>query len=141
MPYPLIERGTGRLRLKLPLHAMRFAVLILPFITVLAFGQEPRLDSLRIETISTETPKGEVRVNIDTSGVLESPGSVVAADNKLIWNLRGVAYERSGQRLVVNQNGVRDLVVSTLRQDPPLTRITIRVSRPGSYALSSNGKR
>jgi hypothetical protein len=63
---------------------MKFAILILPALAMLAFAQEPTVSpTVQLESVSTEATQGEVRINIDTSAPVESPGSVVIYDDSL----------------------------------------------------------
>jgi hypothetical protein len=128
--------------MSLSIDAMKFALLILPVFAVLSFAQESTVTPpVQLRSISTEATQGEVRINIDTSAAVESSGSVVIFDDSLIWDLPGVAYERSDKHLVVNRSGVRDIFVSLQRRTPPLTRITVRLSRIHPYAVSTDGNR
>jgi len=128
--------------MSLSIDGMKFALLILPVFAMLSFAQESTVTPpVQLRSISTEATQGEVRINIDASAAVESSGSVVIYDDSLIWDLPGVAYERSEKHLVVNRSGVRDIFVSLQRRTPPLTRITVRLSRIHPYALSTDGNR
>jgi hypothetical protein len=121
---------------------MKFAILILPALAMLAFAQEPTVSpTVRVESVTTEATQGEVRVYLDTSAPVESPGSVVIDDDSMVWDLPGVASAESGKHVVVNRSGVRDIFVSLQQRTPPLTRITVRLGRLHPYTLSANGRR
>jgi hypothetical protein len=141
MSHALIERGTGRLRFKLPLHALRFIVLILPAIGVLAFAEDPALTpAVRINSIAAEVAQSEVRIEIDLSLPVASPRWLMIQGDSLVLDLPGATYEQDGKHFAVNRSGVRDVLVS-VQQAPPLTRITITMSRLQPYKLSSEGNR
>lgn len=126
---------------------MKFAVFVIASVLIasvaaLASAQEPKVSSAaRLESMSAEVADGEVRINVTTSAALGFAGSVTLADHKLIWDLPGLVCERGARPTVVNRNGMKDAAASMARQNPPLTRITIRVDRPGAYALSIDGVR
>ena len=123
---------------------MKFAIviLLLAVVPMLAFAQQPALSpSVRLESVSTEATQGEVRIYLDTSAPVESPGSVVIDDDSIVWDVPGVASAETGKHVVVNQNGVRDIFVSLQQRTPPLTRITVRLGRLHPYTLSTDGRR
>lgn len=120
---------------------MRFAFLILPALSMLAFAQEPTVSSVKLESISTEVAQGEVRVNIDTSAPIGAPGPVLAEGRNLILDLAGVSSEKSGKRLKVNQGDVVEIIVSQQQLSPPVARVAVRLKRPLPYAFSTDGKR
>src|ERR1700730_2854991 len=85
---------SGRVRPPiLSMERMKFTFFILPALAILAlemvaFAQEP---TVRPESVTTEAAESEVRINIDASAAVESPGSVVIYDDSLVWDLPGVA--------------------------------------------------
>src|ERR1700739_2030644 len=122
------------------IERMKFAILILPALATLAFAQEPTVrPTVRLESVTTEAAESEVRINIDASAAVESPGSVIIYDDSLVWDLPGVASGKNGQHLIVDRGGVRDIFVSLQQQTPPLTRITVRLSSLHPYSLSTAG--
>lgn len=124
------------------MERMKFAILILPALATLAFAQEPTVrPTVRLESVTTEAAESEVRINIDASAAVESPGSVVIYDDSLVWDLPGVASGENGQHLIVDRGGVRDVFVSLQQRTPPLTRITVRLSSLHPYSLSTAGRR
>jgi hypothetical protein len=126
----------------LSIEQMKFTIFILPALAMLAFAQEPTVIlPVRLESISTESTPNEVRVNIDISAPVQSPGFVVISEDSLVWDLPGVAYEESAKHLIVNRGDVRDIFISLQQQTPPLTRLTVRLSRIHAYALSTAGGR
>ena len=120
---------------------MRFALLILPALSMLAFAQESKVNSVQLESISTEVAQGEVRVNVDTSAPMEAPGPVLAVGKNLILDLPGVSSEKGGRRIKVNQGDVIEILVSQPQGNPPVARVAVRLKRPLPYALSADGKR
>jgi hypothetical protein len=121
---------------------MKLAILILPVLAVLAAAQEPTVKSpVHLESVSADTAQGDVHIAIDFSAPVDSSAHIVVRDKSLILDLTGITYEQSEKRLVINRNGVEDVWVSVHKQDPPLTRITVRLSRLQPYVLSREGKR
>jgi len=121
---------------------MKLAILILPVLAVLAAAQEPPVNSpVHLESVSADAAQGEVHIAIDFSAPVGSSAHIVVRDKSLILDLTGITYEQSEKRLVINRNGVEDVWVSVHKQDPPLTRITVRLSRLQPYVLSREGKR
>jgi hypothetical protein len=120
---------------------MRFALLILPALSMLAFAQESTVSPVKLESISTEVAQGEVRVNIDTSAPIEAPGPVLAEGRNLILDLAGVSSENAGKRLKLNQGDVIEILVSQPQRNPSVARVAVRLKRPLPYALSTDGKR
>ena len=121
---------------------MKLAILILPVLAVLAAAQEPPVNSpVHLESVSADAAQGEVHIAIDFSAPVGSSAHIVVRDKSLILDLTGITYEQSEKRLVINRNGVEDVWVSVHQQDPPLTRITVRLSRLQPYVLSREGKR
>jgi AMIN domain len=119
---------------------MKIAILILPALAMLAFAQEPTVNSpVHLESVTTEAAQGEVRITIDLSAPVESSADIVVRDKSLILDLPGIAYKQNEKRLVINRNGVEDVWISVHQQDPPLTRITVRLSRLEPYVLSRDG--
>src|SRR6202030_3253678 len=139
---------SGRVRPPiLSMERMKFTFFILPALAILAlemvaFAQEPTVrPTVRLESVTTEAAESEVRINIDASAAVESPGSVVIYDDSLVWDLPGVASGENGQHLIVDRGGVRDIFVSLQQRTPPLTRITVRLSSLHPYSLSTAGRR
>ena len=121
---------------------MKIAILILPAFAVLALAQEPTLRTpVRLKSITAETAQSEVRIEINLSLPVATPRWLMIQGDSLVLDLPGVAYEQDGKRLVVNRSSVRDLLVSVQPQAPPLTRITITMSRLQPYKLSTEGNR
>jgi AMIN domain len=119
---------------------MKFALFLVTAFAMTALAQEPSVSPpVHLESISTEAARGEVRIDIKTSAPVEASGSVVVRDHSLILDLPGVAYEQSVKRLVVNRDGIRDVLVSVLPEGAPSTRITVTMSRAQPYILSSDG--
>jgi hypothetical protein len=129
------------------MERMKSTFFILPALAILAlemvaFAQEPTVrPTVRLESVTTEAAETEVRINIDASAAVESPGSVVIYDDSLVWDLPGVASGENGQHLIVDRGGVRDIFVSLQQRTPPLTRITVRLSSLHPYSLSTAGRR
>ena len=96
---------------------------------------------VHLESVSADAAQGEVHIAIDFSAPVGSSAHIVVRDKSLILDLTGITYEQSEKRLVINRNGVEDVWVSVHKQDPPLTRITVRLSRLQPYVLSREGKR
>jgi len=118
---------------------LALAILVLEMVV---FAQEPVASStVLLQSVTTETTEGEMRIVVSTSTPVESPGSVVMYDDSMIWDLPGVSYKDSEKHLVVDQNGVRDIFVSLQQRTPPLTRITVRLGGIHPYALSMDGRR
>ena len=118
---------------------LALAILVLEMVV---FAQEPVASStVLLQSVTTETTEGEMRIVVSTSTPVESPGSVVMYDDSMIWDLPGVSYKDSEKHLVVDQNGVRDIFVSLQQRTPPLTRITVRLGGIHHYALSMDGRR
>jgi len=139
---------SGRVRPPiLSMERMKFTFFILPALAILAlemvaFAQEPAAGpTVMLQSVTTETTEGEVRIIVNTSTPVESPGTVVMYDDSMVWDLPGVSYKDSEKHLVVDQNGVRDIFVSLQQRTPPLTRITVRLGRIHPYALSTDGRR
>jgi AMIN domain len=121
---------------------MKLAILILPALAGLAAAQEPLAHSpVRLESVSADATQGDVRVVINLSASVNSSPHVVVRDKSLILDLPGIAYEQNEKRVVINRNGVEDVWVSVHRLDPPLTRITVRLSRLQPYIVSRDGTR
>jgi hypothetical protein len=129
------------------MERMKSTFFILPALAILAlemvaFAQEPAASpTVLLQSVTTETTEGEVRIVVSTSTPVESPGTVVMYDDSMVWDLPGVSYKDSEKHLVVDQNGVRDIFVSSQQRTPPLTRITVRLGRIHPYALSTDGRR
>jgi len=120
---------------------MKFAVLMIPALAMAALAQEPVVNPpVQLKSIVAAVAAGEVRIEIETTAPVESPGSVVARQDSLTVELPGVAAEQGGKRIAVNQGGVRDVLASP-QQNPLLTRITVRTSRSQPYLLSTEGNR
>lgn len=123
---------------------MKIALLIflVPALAILAFAQEPTSRPLvRLKSIAAESAQSEVRIDIDLSLPVAVPRWLMIQGDSLVLDLPGVAYEQDGKRLVVNRSSVRDVLVSVQQQAPPLTRITITMSRLQPYKLSTEGNR
>jgi AMIN domain-containing protein len=121
---------------------MKLAILILPALAMLAAAQEPMVNSpVHLESVTTDATHGDVRIAIALSAPVQSSTHVVVRDKSLILDLPGIAYGQNEKRLVINRNGVEDVWVSVHQQDPPFTRITVRLSRLEPYILSRDGTR
>jgi AMIN domain len=123
---------------------MKIALLIVlvSALAMLTFAQEPTLrPPIRLKSINAETAQSEVHIEINLSLPVASPRWLMIQGNSLVLDLPGVTYDQDGKRLVVDRNSVRDVVVSLHQQAPPLTRITITMSRLQPYKLSTDGNR
>jgi len=96
---------------------------------------------VHLESVSADAAQGEVHIAIDFSAPVDHSAHIAVRDKSLILDLTGITYEQSEKRLIINRNGVEDVWVSVHKQDPPLTRITVRLSRLQPYILSREGKR
>ena len=121
---------------------MKLAILILPALAALAAAQEPRVNSsVHLESITSEVTQSEVRIAIDLSAPVHPSAKIVVLDKSLVLDLPGIGYDQGEKRLVIDRNGVEDVWVSVHQQNPPLTRITVRLSRLQPYVLSRDGTR
>jgi hypothetical protein len=137
-----MARRSGRVPAAFSIERMKLAILILPALAVLAAAQEPTVKSpVHLESVSADAAQGEVHIAIDFSAPVDSSAHIVVRDKSLVLDLTGITYEQSEKRLIINRNGVEDVWVSVHQQDPPLTRITVRLSRLQPYVLSREGKR
>jgi AMIN domain len=137
-----MARRSGRVPAAFSIERMKLAILILPALAVLAAAQEPTVKSpVHLESVTADAAQGEVHIAIDFSAPVDSSAHIVVRDKSLVLDLTGITYEQSEKRLIINRNGVEDVWVSVHQQDPPLTRITVRLSRLQPYVLSREGKR
>lgn len=119
---------------------MKSALLLIPLLAVLAFAQEPAVrPPVRIESVRTSVQGGEVRIDIETSAPIDSPGSAAPYADELILDLPGVIYDRMGQRIQVNKADVRDVRVWMQQQKPPIARVSVGMTRDKAYSLSAEG--
>jgi AMIN domain len=90
---------------------------------------------VEVSGIRVSVEAGEVRVVIATSAPPTNPGTVRVYSDSLILDLPGLAYTRSARRVIVSQKGIQDVRIWLQQQNPPLTRISIRLDGPLPYAL------
>lgn len=119
---------------------MKRAIFLIAALAIPAFAQEPMVSPVRLESITSEATKGEVRIDIDTSAPAEPSASVAGHGRSLTLEFPGVDYGQSGRRIVVNREGVKDLLILS-QHNPPWTRITVRVNQLEPYRLSKEGNR
>jgi hypothetical protein len=119
---------------------MKRALLLILLVPLAALAQgPPGKPPARIESIRTSLQGGEVRVDIEVSSPIPSPGSVAPYADELIVDLPGVTYDRMGERIKVNKSDVRDIRVWMQQQKPPVARISVGMTRDKAYTLTAEG--
>ena len=91
-----------------------------------------------LRNVSILRGKTSVEVHIEASGPVKPAVMLLSRPERIVVDLAGVGCG-GGHRLPINAGGIEGVRVGLFREDPPVTRVVVDLTRPHEYRLLPAG--